>query len=180
VTGGPPAAQLFAGLLSCLPPECRPEFSFSTGLKFSSRRPFRLVALSGDRAEQRWVARHNNVSVLDLADGAPLRSRPIDGWARLVGRVSALGKTAFLAAQLSKRRSELTLADLPALGLQLLEELDAAGFPAERAHAAHQRFAKTVDAATAAKLAAAAPSQCLDTSSPAVLDKLEYLDDVVY
>ena len=62
----PRPTQLIAGLFSCLPPECRPEFSFSTGLKFSPRRPFRIVALSDDPAERQWVAHYPNVAVLDL------------------------------------------------------------------------------------------------------------------
>lgn len=124
VVGGPSAAELIGGLLSCLPPECRTEFSFSTGLKFSSRRPFRLVALSGDPAERRWVAHHHNVAVLDLADHGSPESVPIDGWARLIERVLASGRTSFLATQLSKRRFHLAPQDLSALGLQLLEDLD--------------------------------------------------------
>ena len=35
---------LIAGLFRCLPADCRLEFSFATGLKFSPRRPFRVVA----------------------------------------------------------------------------------------------------------------------------------------
>ena len=37
--GGPPVYQLLAAVLNCLPVECRMRFSFSTELKFSSRRP---------------------------------------------------------------------------------------------------------------------------------------------
>jgi len=236
VAGTPSAGDLIAGLLSCLPPPCRPAFSFCTGLKFSSRRPFRLVGLSGDSAEKRWVAHQRNVTVLDLSEGVPLATGPIDGWARLITRVLASGRIAFLAAQLSKRRFDLTPADLPALGLQLLEELDASAFaagdcpdfraagdcpnfraakmglsPSEcekrpsrarvekednadgpsfdpgvyplapgRAHAAHLQFVHSTDAATAAKLAAVAPSQSLEAASPEILEKLEHLDDVVY
>jgi hypothetical protein len=131
VSGELSAGELIAGLLSCLPPECRTEFSFSTGLKFSSRRPFRIVVLSGDPAEGRWVAHHPNVTVLELAAGRPPESIPIDGWARLIERVLASGRTSFLATQLSKRRFHLTPDDLSALGLQLLEDLDASGFRAD-------------------------------------------------
>ena len=66
VAGACRPAQLMAGLFSCLPPECRLEFSFSTGLKFSPRRPFRIVALSGDPAERLWVGSYSNVTVLEL------------------------------------------------------------------------------------------------------------------
>jgi hypothetical protein len=248
VAGPVPAGQLMAGLLSCLPPQCRTEFSFSTGLKFSSRRPFRLVALPGDPAQRRWVAHQNNVSVLDLADGAPAAATPIEGWAQLIGRVLACGRTSFLSTQLSRCRGELRLAELSAWGLQLLEDLDASA-PFEqqqdatssrgpgsdqpgsdqpsgnqppprppgrdqRAHAAHRRFQKSGDPAAAAELSAAGPAivppqrdlsgpiqgrpqgrekpptrgdaplpnakESLDPASRAVLERLEYLDDVVY
>ena len=52
----------------------------------------------------------------------------MDGWARLIERTLSTGRIPFLAEQLSKRRFDLTLDDLPALGLQLLEDLDALEF----------------------------------------------------
>ena len=96
---------------------------------------------------------------------------------------------------MSKRRFDLTLDDLPALGLQLLESLDAAEFrddspsgemSAERpliragcAHAAHGQFAKSVKPA-ATTLPAAAPAMDSGLHPPEVLEKLEHLDDLVY
>jgi hypothetical protein len=204
--GGPPGAdRLIAGLLDCLPPECRTTVSFTTGLKFSSRRPFRVVALPGDPAECRWLAHQPGVAVLDLADQRQRAATLIDGWAMLIERVLSLGRTSFLAAELSKRRRDFSPGDLPALGLQLLEELEAtayhacgdgphcprqpvpsvpdAGPPASapRAHAAHRRFEKSGSGLPAEKTATiAAPSQCLDPESPEVLEKLETLDDAVF
>ena len=125
VVGGPPAEHVIAGLINCLPPECRTEFSFSTGLKFSSRRPFRVVALSGDRDEQRRVQRLYNLAVLDLSGSPPAEFAPIDSWARFIERVLKSGRTSLLTARLSNRQLEFAPEDLPALGLQLLEELDA-------------------------------------------------------
>jgi len=206
VAGRPSAEELITGLLNCLPPECRTEFSFSTGLKFSSRRPFRIVALSGDPAERRWIAHHQNVTVWESPENGSPESMPVDGWARFIDRVLTSGRTSFLATQLSKRRFHLAPNDLSALGLQLLEELDAsalqsdhrpaaveshdpgAGVPAAatqgsdgltRAHAAHCRFAKS-SATAREELKAAAPSQTLGAGLPEVQEKLERLDDVVY
>ena len=125
VAAGHRSAPLMAGLLNCLPPECRLEFSFSTGLKFSPRRPFRVVALSGDPAQRCWVAQYPNVAVLDVRGGASPQAMPLDGWAQLIQRSLGTGQIPLLAAELSKRRFHLTLDDLPALGLQLLEALDA-------------------------------------------------------
>ena len=128
VAGSGQPAHVIAGLFSCLPPECRLELSFSTGLKFSPRRPFRIVALSGDPAERLWVGSYPNVAVLELGKDGTAGSMPLDGWTRLIEQTLATGQIPFLAAQLSKRRFDLTLDELPALGLQLLEDLDAREF----------------------------------------------------
>jgi hypothetical protein len=206
VGGRLPPEQLIAGLLDCLPPECRTEFSFSTGLKFSSRRLFRIVPLPADPAERRWLAHQPNVMVLDLAGGPPVAGTIIDGWSRLIERVLSARQTSFLAAQLSKRRDDFTIGDLSALGLQLLEDFDASAFRGAdrlpsgshgktsgeecrprsekgggplRAHAAHSRFEKST-AVKAESVTPTAPSECLAPDSPEALEKLELLDDTVF
>ena len=196
VSGNPSPAQLIAGLFSCLPPECRLEFSFSTGLKFSPRRPFRIVALSGDPAERQWVAHYPNVAVLDVCGSELPSAAPLDGWARLIERTLAAGHVGFLAAQESKRRFQLRLDDLPALGLQLLEELDASELDdgettdkgpwqssptrGQQAHAAHHQFGKGIEAVSAARRVACHALGDSRSQLAEVLEKLEQLDDLVY
>jgi hypothetical protein len=133
IAGGPPAEHVIAGLLNCLPLECRTEFSFSTNLRFSSRRPFRIVALSGDAEEQRRVEQIYHLTVLRLFDSPPAEWQPIDGWARFIQRVLKSGRISFLASRIAHRRLNFSFQDLPILGLQLLEELDAASLDAEAA-----------------------------------------------
>ncbi|MCR4413406.1 MAG: hypothetical protein NUV77_13380 [Thermoguttaceae bacterium] len=125
VAGGPPAEHLIAGLINCLPPECRTEFSFSTGLKVCSRRPFRIVALSDDREEQRRVERLYNVAVLHLSGDPPDEFAPIEAWPRVIHRVLKSGRLSFLANQFARPHGDLSTEDLSALALQLLEEFDA-------------------------------------------------------
>ncbi len=125
LVGGPGAVHLVAGLINCLPPECRTEFSFSTGLRFSAQRPYRIAGLPSDPAERRRIAQRPGAVVLDLDGDPPDGLATSDGWARLILRVLKTGRSSFLATQFSKRRFELRRSDLPALGLQLLEELDA-------------------------------------------------------
>lgn len=194
IAGGPGVEHVIAGLVSCLPPECRTEFSFTTGLKFSINRPFRLVGYAGPASELTAYERRYNLTVLDLCQAMPEELLPIDGWARLIERTLATGRTTFLATQFSKRRFDLTVADLPALGLQLLESLDASSLrgepvtrPAEQpsaplesmatqhAHAAHCKFESQTAVARPV-----GPSHTLDPQSPAVLQKLEALDDAVF
>ena len=71
VGGGLPVHQLLAAVLNCLPVECRTEFSFSTELKFSSRRPLRIIALPCDPAARNWLAHHPGVTLLDLEQTPP-------------------------------------------------------------------------------------------------------------
>jgi hypothetical protein len=189
MTGSARPAQLIAGLFSCLPLECRLEFSFSTGLKFSPRRPFRIVVLSGDLAERLWVAGCSNVVVLEMNKDAAAMLMPLDGWTRLTEQILSTGRIPFLAAQLSKRRFDLTLNDLPVLGLQLLEDLDLlefgdAGGPTQqpekgptRAHSAHRQFDKSAHGGAMTSTARAISHE---TTSPEVLERLERLDDLVY
>jgi len=123
--GPRPNEELIAGVISCLPVECRPEFSFTTGLKYSSRRPFRVVGLWDDPAERRWVSHQANTTVLDLSDVAAVEAMNCEGWAALIRRVLTLGQSDFLNVQFSKRRFDLAAADLSGLALQLLEDLEA-------------------------------------------------------
>ncbi len=152
------------------------------------------MALSDDPAEQLWVANYPNVTVLNLNKGATPRSIPFDGWTRLIERILTGNHIPFLAAQLAKRRFDLSLDDLPALGLQLLESLDSSECHGDdeikeaaeqgptmaggRTHAAHRQFEKTLAAATT--MSPTGPSSDLGVHSPEILEKLEYLDDLVY
>jgi hypothetical protein len=198
--GKPAVEHLIAGLMNCLPPECRTEFSFSTGLRHSSRRPFRIVRLTDDTAERRRMRNQHDWTVLEVGDAAADEFAPLDGWARFIELVLRSSRTAFLTAQFSKRRFSLAAKDLPALGLQLLEELDAASLPAprpeeptdkppaagdwldtlQRAHAPHQRFRGAATDTKTAKRKAAGPSRRLGVKDTPVLEKLELLDDLVF
>lgn len=197
--------HLIAGILNCLPPECRAQFSFSTGLSYSPRRPFRIVTLANNPTECRQTQRRFGATVLDLSHSPPAEFAPIDGWSRLIEHTLKAGQISFLAAQFSKRRFELTVDDLPALGLQLMEEFDENVLPTSRrgektakrktdepsrpsdwldglqhAHAAHRRFrgGATISASDTGK--PAGPSKQLSADSPETLEKLELLDDLVF
>ena len=197
--------HLIAGILNCLPPECRTQFSFSTGLRYSPRRPFRIVTLADDQAEWRQMQRRYNTTVLDLTHAPPVDFAPLDGWARLIDYVLRTGRIPFLAAQFSKRRFELAVEDLPALGLQLMEEIDEDALPHKRhdekgskpkaigpvvpsdwldglqhAHAAHRRFRGSQTLSTPETSKPAGPSKQLSADNPEVLEKLELLDDLVF
>ena len=132
VSGLASAEQLIAGLLDCLPIECRTAISFSTGLRYSSRRPFRILPLPHDSAARRCLARRPNVTVLDLAAQKPCGSMLDNNWARLIERLLSESQIGLLADTLSQPRPDLTPGDLPAFCLRLVEEIEttsAVGMP---------------------------------------------------
>jgi hypothetical protein len=123
-TGRVPAEQLIAGLLDCLPLECRTAISFSTGLRYSSRRPFCILRLPSDQAARRRLAHQPNVTALDWVAKRPCGDVLVNNWARLIERVLSKNRIGLLADELSQPRPDLTPDNLPALGLQLLESLE--------------------------------------------------------
>jgi hypothetical protein len=64
------AEKVVAGLLNCLPPAMRLKFTFTTGLRYSRRRPFQMTWLGADHSTARRLSRTEDLRVLDL-DGPP-------------------------------------------------------------------------------------------------------------
>jgi hypothetical protein len=80
-----PLERLFSGLLMLLPLHCRTQLSFTTGLRYSPRRPFHLLVLPPDRSEQRNLQRTSSATPLDLTrDPPPLLDKLRLGWAYLI------------------------------------------------------------------------------------------------
>ena len=129
---GSQGIRLINGILNCLPPECRTEFSFCTGLKHSPRRPFRILCLGDDPNDQRRILRQLDTTVLELSGKPPKKYTAASGWSGLISLTIASGRSAFLAQQLAQPRPELTLGELAELGDQLLKAL-AETAPAARA-----------------------------------------------
>lgn len=193
--------RLLPGLLYCLPPECRGEFSFSTGLKQSARRPYRIVCLGHDPESARRVARRQGPPALDLS-GDPPPLAQLGGWAGFVVVCLEAGHLEFLAQQLATPRPGLTPADLSALAARLSQvmapandrattRVDALAVPApragdmeeqRRADAAHPRFHRGGQTACAAGTAVLAgePSQSIGAQCPQAIETLELLDDTVF
>jgi hypothetical protein len=212
IAGGPSPEDIIAGAINCLPVPCRTEFSFCTGLKFSSRRPFRIVALSDDKAGHRWLAQKHNVAMLDLSEKEAMETVPLDGWAQMIKRALSAGRISMLAGQLTnignrknnfgmtadgngvfqdesndppdgtsannESRGDPSIADLSALGLQLLEELESSDFRPrqdpdrnpgqarpEQSRPEHARVEKSADWSMARELAHAAHYQFLKSKA---------------
>ncbi len=117
-------AFLISGLFNCIPVECRPQFSFSTGLRFSAKRPFRLVAMPEALPENIEEVRAAGWPILPLIQSIYTKPPPLEGWGRFLYPVLKNRDFSYLSSQFSKHRFGLTEADLPALALQLLEEYE--------------------------------------------------------
>jgi hypothetical protein len=79
-----PPQRLFGVLLDLLPPPQRAQFSLTTGLRVSPRRPYRLAALPDDREEQRQAVRLVHLAVLDLHADPPAEYAARSGWPLLI------------------------------------------------------------------------------------------------
>lgn len=123
ITGTPSGETAVAALLNCLPPQVRTEFSFSTGLKVSTRRPFRLLALGSDPEERHRTRQIAGLTLIDLAGKAASRFAPTDAWARAIFEVVKTGGTSLLNRWFERHPSPVSPDELNALGLELLDEL---------------------------------------------------------
>lgn len=79
-----PAARVMSCAFDLLPVPFRPQFSFTTGLKVSPRRPFRVAMLPDNRDEQRQAARLMHMAQLDLQHDSPGKFSAHSGWPLLV------------------------------------------------------------------------------------------------
>lgn len=205
--------HMIAGMFQCIPVECRTEFSFATGLRDVPDRPFRIIAgerLSGIHlttssqveSSDAEIPIHWRIAELDLAGSPPPEFAPLDGWPHLVEVVLKSNRLGFLSTQLAKRRFGLSIDDLPALALQLMENLDSSTMvfgPDEspspeprkappvptdwldglqRAHAAHRLF----QGSAALTLAPSVNEQAIapvSSDDPVMQEKIEQLDELV-
>lgn len=76
--------QLFSAICDLFPPSRRGLVSFTTGLRPSPRRPYRLCILPQDPQQQRQAARTTNLLIIDPAEELPSSLNPRAGWPRLV------------------------------------------------------------------------------------------------
>lgn len=113
-----PCEQLIAGLFNLLPVECRVEFSFTTGLKFSPSRSVRISSLPAEQSSWRAIARRG-ITLLRLDSTLPTDELSWEGWAAWVAAILSSGKLSVLTAELEQARPGLTCADLNDLSEQL-------------------------------------------------------------
>ena len=83
IKGTIPTEKLMAGLLSLIPPQCRPEISFSTGLRYSPSRPFRILGIeSSDPNSTYALARTHEMVSVDYVSARTECLPALGVWAR--------------------------------------------------------------------------------------------------
>ncbi|HEV2969767.1 MAG TPA: hypothetical protein VGY55_07240 [Pirellulales bacterium] len=203
IVGADNRELLLAGLLNCLPVECRPELSFSTGLIYSPRRPFRISAVVADDVEARRLGRHSGVTVLNLREEPPADFVP-SSWAAYLFEALAIDALPLVCVELERSRSGLRLSDLTWLADQLTLRLHVCSDGAQesaspavdeprqssrghfKAKPARDRFDSERQSSQAIADCAgscdrvAGPSKTLAAPTHEVLEKLERLDDLVF
>jgi hypothetical protein len=123
LTGSLSPYLVYSAIINCLPPECRTEFPFTTGLRFSVRRKLRLFVAPSDDAERRQVLRASRCDLLDTNDAALAAVKIEHGWSALLRSALAAERPLDLTVLFSQPRPGLTGAGLDQLGNELAADL---------------------------------------------------------
>ncbi len=118
-----PRQHLVAGILNCLPVECRVPFSFSTGLRYSPRRTFRILGIPIDEHHRRRSLSRYGIDVLEAPHTADEPLPEASGWGHFVACALAMGKANYLASELARPRPGLKSDDLDELARELTDAI---------------------------------------------------------
>ncbi|UUO05678.1 hypothetical protein M4951_20165 [Blastopirellula sp. J2-11] len=111
--------SLFAQFFNLTPISLRPQFSFSTGLRYSQRRPFRFLGLESNHEEQRRAVRGEGMTLLDLANPPMNGDRLRNAWATWILVALRTNLPASAVKLLSQADPRLDMSQLDVLGQQL-------------------------------------------------------------
>jgi hypothetical protein len=104
-------ARAFAGLVNLLPVSARPDLTFSTGLRYSARRPYRLIGLPEDITARRRVEKAANLKVIDWNE-PPKSTTKLGGWASVVRESLVNNRLIDLGRLIDPRYASRTPTDL--------------------------------------------------------------------
>ena len=190
VVMGAGGERLLAGLMSCLPVNRRTEFSFSTGLRLSTRRPFRVAVISEGGPDVQRFAHQCGARVFTIEQLAEL---PIetDPWATMVTTALGQSKMRMLANAVANpenvQKGGSSAPQSPVIGLHAesatyddQRELDpASSLVGHASHAGLQRGPIGNHQGTQETIVKP-PRRDVVSDNPATQEMLERLDDLVY
>jgi hypothetical protein len=116
VAAGRNGPRLVAGLMNCLPPCLRGNISFSTGLRYSSSRPFGVAVVSENPSEQRRLQRQFQMRIVAVGDAPPPIPEPTESWGGFMSWVLTTGRLSWLAAHFRDLEADVSLEGLTHLG----------------------------------------------------------------
>ena len=120
-----PAIDVLYGLLSLMPSSYRSDLSFTSGLRYSARRPFRIIFLPKDVHSRRRLVRSAGCRELDLTLGR-VAAQPVEhGWARLIADLFRLQRLTDLPDVMNAVRLASTI-DLERAAQQMRQRLQLA------------------------------------------------------
>jgi hypothetical protein len=197
ISGSEAPELLISAVINCLPVECRPHFTFSTGLQFSKNRPLRIVAIGQTNVESTPIGSKPDWNHLNLQNGPDMQDEKLSGWPQFVSAILNAQDSLVLEKELAKSRLGLKLHELDLLGLELMKShnlpfMAAETFPddninwdqenqpngLQQAHAPHKRFCKTAEETKSILAENIAHQLALELSleSSDLTDKLELLE----
>lgn len=119
--------RLFTALLDLIPPPLRRDISFTTGLRVSAARDYRLMVLPADRDEQLRAVRQTRLEVLDLTGDPPAELAPRSGWSELIYQLLHAERYSELA-EIVSQAADATERDLDSLAEFQRERLERGAF----------------------------------------------------
>ena len=119
VIGGDQTKRLLELLVNCVPVECRVDFSFSTGLRYSPRRPFRITGCCQDEREQRSIIHRFGLVPWQPAADDAATTEGVSGWGRFLSRALREAGSEVLAAHFVRPRPDVSLQTLDELAREL-------------------------------------------------------------
>ena len=117
-----PATDVLYCLLSLMPSSYRSDLSFTSGLRYSARRPFRIIFLPKDVHARRRLVRSAACREVDLTSGRDAAQPVSHGWARLIADLFRLQRLADLPDVMHAVRLASTV-DLENAAQQLRQRL---------------------------------------------------------
>jgi hypothetical protein len=184
--------------INLLPLFWRKNCSFSTGLKYSPRRPFQIVVIGSDQNEARRMTRGEEFVLVDLGLASSSRPLPMSRWAHFVCNCLAKDDFVTLKKALELSRPAELASDLD----EVVEQLDgpsnspptaslskptavqpgpaASPSAASRADGSHASFIASNPVVTPPNLSKKQPSKIINPLDPQVMELLEHLDDAVF
>ncbi len=115
LAAGTDSLRMVASILGMLPVDCRTQVTFSTGLRYSPARPFRVCCVESNQAVVRRLQRSYGLPIVESETTPHFVASPSESWGAFVAQSLARGEWARFSEALQVRRPGVSLDRLPEL-----------------------------------------------------------------